>query len=79
MDTSNKIIIFRSHDLDNLRSFLTCLVIAHHTSIVYGGGGSWYFKSACFTSAPGLLRTFEAVNQSFFMGLFFWISGRMSA
>ena len=79
MDTSNNIITFRRHDLDNLRSFLTCLVIAHHTSIAYGGSGLWALKSACFTSAPGLLHTFEAVNQSLGMGLFFWISGRMSA
>jgi glucans biosynthesis protein C len=79
MDTSSNILTSRRHDLDNLRSFLTCLVIVHHTSLGYGGIGSWYFISSCFTSRPELLLAFNAVNQSFFMGLFFWISGRMSA
>jgi glucan biosynthesis protein C len=76
MDTSKSI---RRYDLDNLRTFLTCLVISHHTSMVYGGGGSWIFTSLCFTSPSDVLLIFNAVNQSFFMGLFFWISGRMSA
>ena len=76
MATSNSI---RRYDLDNLRTALTCLVIAHHTSIVYGGSGSWAFSSSCFTSPSSIVLTFNAVNQSFFMGLFFWVSGRMSA
>lgn len=79
MDSSIEIATSRRHDLDNLRTFLTCLVIAHHTSLVYGGNGLWPFKSACFGSTPGPLLTFQAVNQSIGMGLFFWISGRMSA
>ena len=69
----------RQHDLDNLRTFLTSLVILHHTAIAYGGAGSWLFKSAIFTEPSLSLLLFNAVDQSFFMGLFFWISGRMSA
>ncbi|KAI3394906.1 hypothetical protein diail_2077 [Diaporthe ilicicola] len=71
----------RRYDLDHLRTFLTCLVIVHHTAIPYGGAGNWQFRSQLIgkdvLSQPLLL--FNAFNQSFFMGLFFWISGRMSA
>ncbi|KAL1860288.1 hypothetical protein Daus18300_009343 [Diaporthe australafricana] len=71
----------RRHDLDHLRTFLTGLVIVHHTAIPYGGAGNWQFRSQLFDkdllSQPLLL--FNGFNQSFFMGLFFWISGRMSA
>lgn len=81
MATSNNIITIRRHDLDNLKSFLTGLVVVHHASIPYGGEGGWAFRSQLVSpdsySVPLLL--FEGVNQSFFMGLFFWMSGRMSA
>lgn len=69
----------RDHALDNLRTFLTSLVILHHTAIPYGGSGSWLFKSAIFTEPSPPLLLFNAIDQSFFMGLFFCISGRMSA
>lgn len=80
--TSNNIITLRRHDLDNLKTFLTTLVIAHHTALPYGGAGNvWAFTSQLIP--PGFcssaLLLFNGVNQSFFMGLFFWISGRMSA
>ncbi|ETS86289.1 hypothetical protein PFICI_00117 [Pestalotiopsis fici W106-1] len=70
---------FRRHDLDNLRTFLTGLVTVHHTSIAYGGAGGWPFKSAAFVGASPLILGFNMFNQSFFMGVFFWISGRVSA
>ncbi|KAH7039676.1 acyltransferase 3 [Microdochium trichocladiopsis] len=79
MVTTTSTISFRRHDLDNLRTSLTGLVILHHTSISFGGLGSWPFQSV---SVPGVVPTvaaFNAFNQSFFMGLFFWISGRVSA
>jgi hypothetical protein len=70
----------RRHDLDNLRTFLTALVIVHHTASVYRGPGGWYFRSALFGPALNrILVVFEATDQTFFMGLFFWISGLMSA
>jgi hypothetical protein len=65
----------RLHYLDNLRMFLTVLVIYHHTAIAYGGLGSWPFKSQCFPEINPILVVFNAVNQSFFMALFFWIAG----
>lgn len=72
----------RRHDLDNLRSFLTSLVIVHHAGAAYGGAGmGGLFKSTLFpskfVSLP--LWQFDAFCQTFFMGLFFWISGRVSA
>jgi glucan biosynthesis protein C len=73
-------VISRRHDLDNLRSFLTGLVVVHHTGIAYGLTGWWYYKSPLNPSATSLpVLVLVAVNQSFFMGLFFWISGRFSA
>ncbi|KAI1264617.1 acyltransferase 3 [Xylariaceae sp. FL1019] len=78
--TSNNIITQRRHDLDNLRTALTGLVTVHHTAIAYGGLGSWMFYSAGFERASSpILVGMNVFNQSFFMGLFFWISGRVSA
>jgi glucan biosynthesis protein C len=78
MATSNNIISFRRHDLDNLRTFLTGLVTIHHTALPYGGVGSWAFKSAAFADHSPFLVGLNVVDQSFFMGLFFWVSGRVS-
>lgn len=69
----------RRHDLDNLRTFLTGLVTVHHSALVYGGIGGWPFKSKAITNPSSVLVGFNMFNQSFFMGLFFWISGRVSA
>jgi glucans biosynthesis protein C len=68
----------RLYYLDDLRVFLTMLVIVHHTSITYGAGGSWYFEDvdkAELTVTSILLTLFTAVNQAFFMGFFFFLSG----
>lgn len=73
-------VISRRHDLDNLRSFLTGLVVVHHTAIAYGRVGGRYYKSPLSPSSISLpVLVLVAVNQSFFMGLFFWISGSLSA
>jgi hypothetical protein len=62
--------------LDNLRAFLTGLVICHHSAVALGGPGSWYYvlPPPPGSAAPALLTLFTAVNQSFFMSLFFAIS-----
>lgn len=69
----------RLYYLDYLRVVLTVLVIVHHTAIAYGAGGSWIYKdsdvSTELTVSAILLTIFTAVNQSFFMGFFFFISG----
>ncbi len=62
--------------LDRLKVFLTVLVILHHTAITYGGSGDWfYYEQRDNVVVNTLLTMFTAVNQSFFMGLFFFISG----
>ncbi|WP_256759371.1 acyltransferase [Cohnella sp. WQ 127256] len=68
----------RMYDLDNLRVALTALVIFFHTTIAYGAAGSWYLEDVDkseLTVPMILLTIFTAVCQSFFMGLFFFISG----
>jgi glucans biosynthesis protein C len=63
----------RLYFLDNLRVVLVMLVIAHHVGQAYGPtGGSWPIMEAA--RAP-ILGPFFTVNRSFFMSLFFMISG----
>jgi len=62
--------------LDNLRVFLISLVLLHHLSITYGAPGSWYYNEAELEGLEFLpMLLFVVTNQSFFMGLFFLISG----
>jgi hypothetical protein len=67
----------RTGFIDRLRVVLTALVIAHHTAITYGGAGSWFYREVTDAGSPSslLLTLFCAVNQSFFMGMFFLLSG----
>lgn len=68
----------RLYYMDRLRTVLMILVILHHTSITYGGEGSWYYVEATsgdLTPTKALLSLFTGVNQAFFMGFFFLISG----
>jgi peptidoglycan/LPS O-acetylase OafA/YrhL len=59
--------------IDNLRIGLIMLVIAHHAGQAYGPtGGWWYFESP---DRASILGAFFTVNRSFFMSLFFMISG----
>jgi len=65
----------RIYFLDNLKVFLTVLVVFHHAAQPYGPGGGWWIPAE-----PGgfadfiILAIFLAVNSSFFMGLYFMIS-----
>jgi glucans biosynthesis protein C len=62
--------------LDNLRIYLTLLVILHHASIAYGGGGDWPVKDPGVDGLSRIFLTFfTAVNQSFFMSAFFLLAG----
>jgi fucose 4-O-acetylase-like acetyltransferase len=70
----------RLYYIDNLRVFLTVLVVLHHTAITYGATGSWYYFATyyeglndSFTSI--LLTIVAAINASFFMADFFLLSG----
>jgi glucan biosynthesis protein C len=61
--------------IDNIRIFLTILVILHHTMIVYAGSGSWYYNEGREDEITGAIGAwFCAVNQAYFMGLFLLIS-----
>jgi peptidoglycan/LPS O-acetylase OafA/YrhL len=61
--------------IDNLKVVLTILVVLHHTFITYGAPGGWYYSEKTTLTAASIPMTlFVAVNQSFFMGFFFFIS-----
>jgi glucan biosynthesis protein C len=61
--------------LDNLRVFLTVLVVLHHAAITYGNIPIWYYNEPPQDPSGGLLDLLVVLNQTFFMGLFFLISG----
>jgi len=62
--------------IDNLRVFLTILVILLHLAITYGSDGSWFYAERPTTELAGIILTlFTVLCQFFFMGLFFLISG----
>jgi fucose 4-O-acetylase-like acetyltransferase len=67
----------RTFFVDRLRVVLTALVILHHTAITYGGSGGWFYREVRDGGTPTslLLTVFCAVNQSFFMGMFFLLAG----
>ena len=61
--------------IDNLRIFLISLVVLHHFAITYGAPGDWYYnesQAGVYEAVP--MAMFVATNQSFFMGMFFFIS-----
>ena len=65
----------RIYFIDNLRIFLTFLVILHHTMITYGALGDWYYIDPnADANTSTFLTVFAALNQGFFMGLFFLLS-----
>jgi glucan biosynthesis protein C len=65
--------------IENLRILLIILVILHHLSITYGAPGGWYYhefsQNQLDTLTTIVMVMFVAVNQAFFMGLFFFIAG----
>jgi glucans biosynthesis protein C len=65
----------RLYFIDNIRVFLTILVVLHHLMIAFSGTGSWYYSETgqdLLTQAIG--AWFCATNQAYFMGLFLLIS-----
>ncbi len=59
--------------IDNLRVFLTVLVILHHVGQAYGPtGGEWPVFEP---ERVAVLGPFFSVNAAFFMGLFFLLGG----
>ena len=62
--------------LDNLRIYLTILVIFHHATLAYGGIGAWHVSDPMTDEiSPILLIIFGAINQSYFMSAFFLLAG----
>jgi surface polysaccharide O-acyltransferase-like enzyme len=69
----------RAAYFDNLRIALTILVIFHHTAIAYGALGGWcYITPETVQGGTKIaLSSILAVDQAFFMSLFFFISAYM--
>ena len=66
----------RLYHLDNLRIYLTILVILHHTALAYGGAGVWGVRDPGVDEISPLIFTiFGAINQSYFMSAFFLLAG----
>ena len=62
--------------LDNLRVYLTLLVILHHTAMAYSGVGDWAIVDPAMDDiSPIFLTFFTVVNQSYFMSAFFLLAG----
>jgi surface polysaccharide O-acyltransferase-like enzyme len=62
--------------MDNLRVFLTILVVLHHLAITYGASGSWFYRERPTTELAGtLLSLLTMLDHFYFMGLFFLIAG----
>lgn len=62
--------------IDNLRIFLISLIVLHHLSITYGHAGMWYYLEGQPNDITRLIVTlFTAVNQAYFLGFFYLISG----
>ena len=61
--------------VDNIRVFLTILVILHHLMITYAGTGDWYYSEGRQDDVTNALGGwFCGTNQAYFMGLFLLIS-----
>ena len=61
--------------VDNIRVFLTILVLLHHLMVIYAGAGSWLYNEGRQDEITRALGAwFCAVNQGYFMGLFLLIS-----
>ncbi|HNS50233.1 MAG TPA: acyltransferase family protein [Anaerolineae bacterium] len=61
--------------VDNIRIFLTILVILHHLMVIYAGSGGWIYlegREDRFTRLIG--SWFCGSNQAYFMGLFLLVS-----
>jgi glucan biosynthesis protein C len=65
--------------VDNLRIVLISLVILHHIACIYSGIPAWYYTETPTSGAVGLgLSVFVMLNQAWFMGAFFLLSGYFS-
>ena len=58
----------RLNYLDNLKVFLTALVIFHHAGQAYGNGGEWAYQPSNPAEFLPWIWHFFSTNASFFMG-----------
>ncbi|WP_454859139.1 acyltransferase family protein [Promicromonospora soli] len=61
--------------VDNLRVLLTVLVLAHHSAVTYGALPIWYWTEPSDSPSGIALMLLVIVNQFYFMGFFFLLSG----
>jgi glucans biosynthesis protein C len=63
--------------LDHLRAALTILVVLHHLAVIYGANAAFYYLEPPKNDPVVLwmLGVFVLLNQGYFMGCFFLISG----
>ncbi|MEV4530899.1 acyltransferase [Streptosporangium sp. NPDC049304] len=61
--------------VDNLRTALMALVVVHHSVIAYSNVPRWYYIEPPTDSSGTLLDILLVLNQAFFMGAFFLVSG----
>ncbi|MHA1977648.1 MAG: acyltransferase family protein [Candidatus Hodarchaeales archaeon] len=65
--------------MDNIRIYLTVLVILHHLAVGYGGSGGWAIYENDFNTVDDITKIaftlFNAINQSYFMAFFFILAG----
>ncbi|GAA5188124.1 acyltransferase [Rugosimonospora acidiphila] len=61
--------------IDRLRIWLTVLVVAHHAADTYATISDWYVPEPGRDASAFGLTVFLTVNQTYFMGLFFLLSG----
>ena len=65
MSGAGKPIRERMFYVDNLRVYLTVLVVFHHVAVAYGGMGGWPLKEAPTDAiSPIVFLLFNALNQS---------------
>ncbi|GAB3746336.1 acyltransferase family protein [Microlunatus parietis] len=65
----------RLYWIDTVRIALTVLVLAHHCAVTYGNIPVWFYNEPPHDPSASVLDILVVINQSYFMGLFFLISG----
>ncbi|MFD1718564.1 acyltransferase family protein [Georgenia deserti] len=65
----------RLYWIDTVRIALTALVVAHHCALTYGNIPIWFYNEPSRDPSGSVLDILVVANQSYFMGLFFLISG----
>lgn len=61
--------------IDHWRAALIILVVLHHIAVIYGANTPFYYLEPNDILASIVLTIFQLLNQAWFMGAFFLISG----